>query len=244
MVKRPTPAPPSFTGFPRATLRYLGQLRRNNRRDWFEEHRGEYQTLVRDTMAAFVEEMDARLGRLLPELTGDPRRAVFRIHRDVRFSRDKSPYKTHAACWFRHQDSGREAVHGGAGLYLHVEGGASMVAAGIWMPAKPSLDAIREALMADHERFADIVTAPAFRRRFGALSREAMLTRMPRGVGSDHPAGEWLRYKSFTVRRMLDDREITDPRLPDLLEPDIAMLAPMIRWLNAAVGLPPAERRR
>jgi uncharacterized protein (TIGR02453 family) len=244
MAVRTHSDPPSWHGFSPAALGFLGRLKRNNRRDWFEAHRDEYHALVRDPMRAFVEEMDVRFGRLAPEITGDPKRAVFRIHRDIRFSKDKSPYKTHAACWFRHHDAGRETVHGGAGFYVHVEPGASMVAAGIWMPAKPTLDAIREALLEDHRPFATLIDHPAFRRRYGRLSEEAMLKRLPRGVDPDHPAGDWLRYKSFTVHRMLSDSAITDPRLPTRLERDITALAPMIRWLNSAVGFLPAERRR
>ena len=85
-------------------------------------------------MAALVEEMDVRLAELAPEIVGDPKRSIFRIHRDVRFSNDKSPYKTNAACWFYHMDAGRgvggDAPHGGAGFYFHLEPGESCWAAG------------------------------------------------------------------------------------------------------------------
>jgi uncharacterized protein (TIGR02453 family) len=171
---------------------------------------------------------------------------MFRIHRDVRFSRDKSPYKTHASCWLYHRDAGRgvgQEAHGGAGLYVHLEPGASMVAAGLWMPAKPALDLIREGLLDDHEAFAALVGQRSFRRRFGRLSEEAMLVRAPRGVDPEHPAVPWLRYKSFTVHRMLDDALMTSPRLVATLARDFTALVPMVRWLNAALGFPPAARR-
>lgn len=245
MAKR-TASTTAFAGFDPGALRFLRRLRRHNEREWFEAHRDEYLALVRDPMRALVEELDVRLARIAPELTGDPRRSMFRIHRDVRFSRDKSPYKTHASCWLFHRDAGKgvgQEAHGGAGLYVHLEPGASMVAGGLWMPAKPALDRVREALLDDHESFAAIVGASTFRRRFGRLSEEAMLVRAPRGVDPDHPAVPWLRYKSFTVHRMLDDAAMADRRLPAVLERDFAALRPMVRWLNAALGFPPAERR-
>lgn len=245
-MARTTRSGGSFEGFDPGALRFLRQLKRHNTRPWFEDHRTEYETLVREPMRALIEELDVRLARIAPELCGDPRRSMFRIHRDVRFSRDKSPYKTHASCWLFHRDAGKgvgQEAHGGAGLYLHLEPGASMVAGGLWMPAKPALDRVREALLDDHEGFAAIVSHRGFRRRFGALSDEAMLVRAPRGVAPDHPAVPWLRYKSFTVHRMLDDATMTAAGLPTTVERDFVALLPMVRWLNQALGFPPAERR-
>jgi uncharacterized protein (TIGR02453 family) len=182
-----------------------------------------------------------------PEVIGDPRRSVFRIHRDVRFSADKSPYKTHAACQFYHRDAGRgagqDAEGAGAGLYVQLSDGDSFVAGGIWMPARPSLNRIREALADEPDALDRIVRAPSFRRRFGALDREAMLSRLPRGYAEGHPAEQWLRYKSFTATRVLTDREATSPRLAAALERDFATLVPLVRWLNTAIGYKAAERR-
>ena len=116
--------PPTSSCFTAASLRFLRGLARNNRRDWFEAHRRDYETSVLFPMRDFVEEMDVQLARLAPEMVGDPKRSLFRIYRDVRFSTDKSPYKTHAACWFYHRDAshrvGQEAHGGGAGFYFHV----------------------------------------------------------------------------------------------------------------------------
>ena len=165
----------------------------------------------------------------------------------MRFSADKSPYKTNAACQFYHCDAGRgagqDADGAGAGLYFQLADGECFVAGGIWMPARPALDKIREALADDPEGLGDVVRAPAFRRRFGTLSREAMLTRMPRGYAEDHPAADWLRYKSFTVYRPLTPSQATSRRLPATLERDFALLVPLVRWLNGAIGYRPLERR-
>ena len=236
-----------FEGFAEEAIGFLRRLRRNNRREWFERHRAVYETAVRGPMQALVEEMDVRLARLAPELTGDPRRSVFRIHRDVRFSRDKSPYKTNAACQFYHMDAGRgagrDAAGAGAGLYFQLADGECFVAGGLWMPARPTLDRVREAIDADPDALERVVRAPAFRRRFRRLDDEGTLTRMPRGYAESHPAAEWLRYQSFTATRDLEEREVLSPRLPEVLARDFAALVPLVRWLNQAIGYRSRDRR-
>jgi uncharacterized protein (TIGR02453 family) len=236
-----------FRGFGPGTLAFLRRLERNNRRDWFERNRPIYEREVRDPMRALVEEMDVRLARIAPELVGDPRRSIFRIHRDVRFSADKSPYKTNAACQFYHCDAGRgagqDAEGAGAGLYFQLARGDCFVAGGLWMPARPALDRIRERIADAPEDLEALLAAPAFRRRFRRLDQEAVLKRMPRGYGESHPAAGWLRYRSFTATRPLSEREVQSPRLADLLERDFAALVPLVRWLNAAIGYRAWERR-
>lgn len=238
---------PEFAGFSSGALRFFRGLRRHNDRGWFEAHRPEYEVRVRDPMRALVEEIDVRLARLAPEMVGDPRRSIFRIHRDVRFSADKSPFKTHAAAQFYHRDAGRgagvDAVGAGASFYFHLDPAESFVAGGIWMPARPALDAIRDAIAADPEGFESIVTDAGFRRRFGALEDDAVLTRMPRGYRDDHPAARWLRYRSFVGYRPLRESEVLSPRLPATLERHFAALLPLVRWLNDALGYRRAERR-
>ena len=236
-----------FGGFGPEALRFLRGLTRNNRRDWFERNRARYEVGVRDPMRALVEEMDVRLARFAPEISGDPRRSVFRIHRDVRFSSDKSPYKTNAACQFYHHDAGRgagqDAVGAGAGLYFQIEDGGCFVAGGLWMPARPTLDKIRDAVAEAPEALDRIVRAADFRRRFRALDQEAMLARLPRGFSPGHPAERWLRYRSFTATRMLSEREVLSRRLPATLERDFTALLPLVRWLNEAIGYQQWERR-
>jgi uncharacterized protein (TIGR02453 family) len=244
---RPAPVTPEFRGFRPSALAFLRRLAHHNRREWFEQHRPVYETEVRDPLRSLVEEMDVRLARVAPEIVGDPRRSVFRIYRDVRFSADKSPYKTNAACQFYHHDAGRgagqDAEGAGAGLYFQLADGECFVAGGIWMPARPALEKIREALAADPEGLDEIVRDTVFRRRFRTLDREAMLTRLPRGYAEGHPAERWLRYKSFTATRMLTERQATSARLPALLERDFAALVPLVRWLNGAIGYRAWERR-
>ena len=233
--------------FTPATFQFFRGLARHNAKPWFEAHRGEYEETVREPMRALIEEMDVRLARFAPEITGDPKRSMFRIYRDIRFSKDKSPYKTHAACWFYHRDAdrrvGSEAEGGGAGFYVHVQPGASFVGAGIWMPPRPMLDRLRDAIAEKWKAFDRMVRDAAFKRRFGGLSDEAVLKRMPRGFPETHPAAAWLKYQSFTAGRALGDGRVTSARLPALLETDFARLLPLVRWLNGALGLRTAQRR-
>jgi len=233
--------------FDAESLGFFRGIARHNSKPWFESHRADYERSVKEPMAEFVQEMDMRMSRFAPEITGEPKRSVFRLHRDIRFSMDKSPYKTHAACWFYHADGsskvGREAHGGGAGFYFHLQPGASFVGGGCWMPPRPALLRLRAAIAKDPRAFARIVLAPKLRRRMGALSEESMLKRVPRGYAEDHPAARWLRHQSFVVGRHLTDGQVTSARLTATLEADFALMLPLVRWLNAALGLMPKQRR-
>ena len=235
------------TSFTPRSLAFLRGLARNNRREWFEAHRDEYEAALLAPLREFVEEMDVRLARLAPEIVGDPKRSVFRIYRDVRFSKDKSPYKVHAACWFFHRDAshrvGQESHGGGAGFYFHVQPGRSMDGGGLWMPPREALGKLRDAIAEKPAAFARTVTAPAAVRRFGGLDEDAVLTRVPRGYAPDHAAARWLRFKSFTLGRALTDAQVTGPRLADLVAEDFALMLPLVRWINGALGLKSAARR-
>jgi uncharacterized protein (TIGR02453 family) len=227
--------------FTTETLEFFTGLRGNNSKAWFEAHRDDYERHVKDAMRALVAAMDARFARFAPEIGGDPRRSVFRIHRDVRFSRDKSPYKTHTACWFFHRAAhgkvGQESEGGSAGFYFHLSPAASFVGGGLWMPPRPTLERLRAAIAKDARGFGRILAETKLRKRFGGLSEENALKRMPRGYADDHPAAPWLRHQSFTLGRMLTDAQVTSPRLPATLEGDFALLLPLVRWLNGALGL-------
>ena len=236
-----------FTGFPAGAFAFLNGLAENNQRDWFEARRETYESALRVPMKALIEEMDARLAMFAPELTGTVKGSMFRIHRDVRFSKNKAPYKTSAACWFFHRDSkgsvGQDAVHGGAGLYFHLEPRACFAGGGIWMPPSPVLKRLRAALDVGHEEFEAIVGARPFRKLFGDMDTEAMLKRMPRGFAPEHPAGDWLRYQSFTAGCALKQSDVTSAGLADRLEEIFRTITPLVRWLNTAVGFRPHSSR-
>lgn len=240
-------SPEPFPGFRPAALMFLRGLARNNRKDWFEANRDRYLAEVKHPLELLVDEVDARLGEFAPEMIGNPKRSIFRIYRDVRFSRDKSPYKTNAACWFYHRDAGHsvgtQATHGGAGLYFQISPTESLVAGGIWMPPTAALKTLRAAIAEDYENLNAILNARPFRRAFGELSRESVLSRVPRGFDADHPAAELLRFKSFTVGRPLSPDELTSKQLPDMVARQYELMLPFVRWLNAALGLPAHTRR-
>ena len=238
--------PIPFPGFRPAALTFLRGLARHNDKTWFEPRRETYEKEVKIPLSLFVEEVDARLGDVAPEIVGHPKRSVFRIHRDVRFSKDKSPYKTDAACWFYHRDIGHgvgQRTHGGAGMYFQIGPKESFVAAGIWMPPTPVLKRLREEIAEEYEGLERIVRAPAFKRTFGALDEEAMLIRPARGYAADHPAGALLRHKSFLVSRELTPTELHSPKLPEIAAKYYATALPLVRWLNGVLGYRAATRR-
>jgi len=228
-------------------LTFLRQLKRNNRREWFVERKPVFDEILWAPMREFVEEMDVRLASMAPELGGSPKRSIFRIYRDIRFSKDKTPYKTHLGCWFTHINAGYgvgSETHGaGAGFYFHLEPGASLVAGGIWMPPRDALHAIRARIASGPKEFGATLGRPAFRRRFGSLSEEKVLTRVPKPWTADHPAAEWLRHASFTVSARLADAEVLRPDLARLVEKDFRLMLPFVRWLNLALGYEAKERR-
>ena len=224
--------------FSAKSFAFLRGLKRHNDRAWFEAHREDYERDLKAPMRALVEEMDDRFARFAPEILGDPKRSPFRIFRDVRFSKDKSPYKTHASCWFYHRDAdrsvGQEAHGGGAGFYFHIEPGACYAAGGLWMPPRPMLNRLRDAIAEDPKGFAKVGKG---------MIDEHMLKKMPRGFAENHPAAKWLRYTSFAHGRDLADAQALSPKLPQVLERQYTRMLPLVRWLNTHLGLRTATRR-
>jgi uncharacterized protein (TIGR02453 family) len=232
--------------FTKRALTFFRGLARHNEKSWFEAHRDEYEIEVRQPMRELIEELDTRFAEFAPEIGGDPKRSMFRINRDIRFSKDKSPYKTHAACWFHHLNAARtvgsEADAGSAGYYFHLEpGGRSMIGAGVWRPPRPQLNKLRDAIAKDPKGFDKM--AHSIPSRFGGLEDEDSLKRMPRGYAEDHPAANWLRFQSFTSGRTLTDAQVTSPSLASYLSKEYEALLPLVRWLNGALGFKPATRR-
>jgi uncharacterized protein (TIGR02453 family) len=224
--------------FKKTALTFFRQLRQHNNKPWFEEHRETYEAEVREPMRGLIMDMSERFERFAPEIGGDPKRSMFRINRDIRFSKDKSPYKTNAGCWFNHRSAsskvGGEAHEGSAGFYFHFEPGKSFAGAGLWMPPRPQLDKLREAIADKHRDFDRMARSL---KRYGGLSEEhGMLKRMPRGYDEGHPAGQWLRLQSFTCGRPIKDSQVTDPKLAALLAREFEGMLPLVRWLNGALG--------
>src|SRR5438093_11451083 len=149
---------PCFTP---ATLKFLRALKRNNRREWFNAHKDDYEAHVRQPMTAIVERLALDFRSFAPEIVASPKLSMYRIHRDPRFSENKAPYKTHVAAVFPTRGLPK---HEGAGVYFHVSTDDVWIGGGMYAPQPPQLQAVREHIAANSRRLRAIVESPAFRR--------------------------------------------------------------------------------
>ena len=187
------------------TLAFLEELKLNNDRDWFDANRDRYQAAKKD-VDSLLEELIPKLAEFDPALSGlKPKECTFRIFKDVRFSKDKRPYKTNMGAYMSR--GGRKSPY--AGYYLHIEPGNVFLAAGVWMPPSDVLKAIRQEIDYNAEEFKGILNKPSFKKVFPALEGETLKT-APRDYPKDHPEIEYLRHKSFLVIAPLKDKELTD----------------------------------
>jgi uncharacterized protein (TIGR02453 family) len=213
--------------FPRLTA-FLADLAENNRREWFEAHRPEYQAL-RDQFTAFVGEVIERTADLDERVRWkDPRDCIFRIYRDVRFSHDKSPYKTTFSAYVSEQNR-RGAP---PGYYLEVdEKGVMLAAAGIWLPPADVLARLRASLAEHPERFERALRSRGFKKMFGELQGDR-LSRPPRGYTADTPLIEHIKRKSYIVWRETDAREMPhDDALAYVLD-SFRTARPLVDWVR------------
>jgi uncharacterized protein (TIGR02453 family) len=219
---------PRFTA---GTLSFLRRLKRNNRREWFIAHREEYERDVRDPMIAVIERLAIDFRSFAPDLIASPKRSLFRIYRDIRFSEDKKPYKTHVAAVFPARDLPK---HEGAGMYLQVAPDGVWVGGGMWAPQTPQLQVIREHVAVNHRRLRAIVTAPAFRKAVGRLEGDR-LQRVPRGFSNDHEAAEYLKHRQFLAGAEFPAAFATSPRFYGGVLGVFRSIAPLVHFLNQAL---------
>lgn len=231
---------PVFGGFPKKSLTFLRALKRNNRREWFQPRKQEYEELLRLPMQSLVAALADKCARTIPDIVFEPKKAVFRIYRDVRFSSDKSPYKTHVAASFNPPHSSKE--YETAGLYLHVEPSTVFAAGGLYMPNSSQLRKIREAIQENPGPFLAVVKNPAFKRRFRGLSG-AKLKTSPRGISPDHPMIEFLRLKQFHVSCEYSDKDIFSKSFADKIARDLRLMMPLVRWLWSVTEKPEQIRK-
>ncbi len=217
-----------FPRFPLEALQFLRRLKRNNNREWFLKNKQIYEGKVKAPMVDLVLALGREMESIAPEFSWEPRRAIYRIYRDVRFSPDKSPYKTHIAAVF--QPRGFEK-HNCAGLYFHIAPDGVEIAGGVYMPGSEELRAIRHHIAANHKRFRSLIEAPEFRKLFGKLWGE-QLTRPPQGFRKDHPAIDLLRYKQFLADVTKPAELAESSRLLPTLITSFRAMMPMVRFLN------------
>lgn len=212
-------------------LTFLAALKANNNRAWFETNRETYHT-VRAELKAFTAELLAGIARFDSEAAqNDPSACMFRINRDLRFSPDKSPYKTYMSVFMA--PAGRKS--GNAGYYLHLEPDGSFIAAGVYAPSAEVLRAIRQEIYFDAENFISMVQQPIFKKTFGHLLNEK-LKRLPRGFPVDFPHTGWLKYKHYVVDSPLTDQNTKDTDLLNHTTSVFETAAPFVRYLNAAIS--------
>src|ERR1041385_5256082 len=199
----------SFRGFSPEAISFLGALKRNNRREWFQPRKEKYEALIKAPMLDFVAALNEEFARFAPAYVTAPEKAVYRIYRDTRFSPDKTPYKTHIAAIFpRHTAVKRE----GAVFYLHFTEKDLLAFGGVWGPDRDELLAYRTLLQDHHAEFNEILGNKQLRKMVGGLQGE-QLSRMPKGFPVDHPAEALLRQKQWYLESTLDIKMVTTPRL-------------------------------
>jgi uncharacterized protein (TIGR02453 family) len=224
---------PPFGGFPRDGIDFMKRLKRNNNRPWFEKHKEEYEAFVKLPMQSLIATLQPHFERFAPEFDIHPKKSLFRIYRDVRFSKDKTPYKTHAAAHFvlRGKPKGVE----GSGFYLHIEPGEVFLGGGIYMPDGDQLKKIRKAIARQPERFLLMVGQKDFKKMFGKLQGEK-LQRVPRGYEPDHPMAEWLKHKQFFFWVEWPETKCLRAKFVDDVAGVFESAIPMVRFLNEAMG--------
>jgi uncharacterized protein (TIGR02453 family) len=217
-------AAPRFTAH---TLKFLRALKRNNRREWFNAHRDDYETHVRAPMTAVIERLADDFQTFAPELVASPKISLYRIYRDTRFSENKAPYKTHAAAVFPTRGLPK---HEGAGLYFHVSHEDVWIGGGMYSPQPPQLHAVREHIAANIQHVRTIVESPAFRRRVSLEGEK--LTRVPRGFAKDHEAAEYLKFRHFIAGATFPPQFAASPKFYATVLSVFRTVMPLSRFLN------------
>jgi uncharacterized protein (TIGR02453 family) len=226
----------TFAGFGPELVGFLEDLRFHNERPWFEANKARYERDVREPALAFIEAMQPRLAAISPEIVASSQKvggSLMRIHRDVRFAADKSPYKTNLGIQFRHV-AGKD-VHA-PGLYFHVDPTDVFLAAGLWHPDKEPLRQVRDAIVARPKDWLAARDDPAFTARWRLAGDSNK--RPPRDFDPAHPLIEDLKRTDFIAVAELSEEAIYGPDFPDRAAAAFAAATPLMRFLCRAVDLP------
>lgn len=216
------------------TLQFLEDLKANNNRDWFLTNKKRYELFKKDyhqLIADFLEVMrplDASLEML------EIKNCTFRINRDIRFSKDKSPYKSHLGIWMNTNPGNGN----GPGYYIHIEKGASFIAGGFYSPEPADLKKIRKEIAFFYDDLEEIVNDKNFKKHFNDLDRTESnsLKNAPKGFEKDHPAIEFLKLKSFTVSKKIADAALLDPNFVKNSAEKLIALKPLLEFLNRGLS--------
>jgi len=222
--------------FTPAMFRFLTELAAHNERDWFNANKARYLSDVQEPALQFVADFAPKLAKVSEHFVADPRPqggSLFRIYRDTRFSKDKTPYKTHVAMRFGHEAGGD--VHA-PGFYIHIEPGASYAGAGLWRPEAPLARQIRQAIVDDPAGWKKVAHGKAFLTRFEPDGDS--LARPPQGFDPNHPLIEDLKRKDFIGGTRLEDQLVTSDRLITEFAVMTKAAAPYVAFLTRSVGLP------
>jgi uncharacterized protein (TIGR02453 family) len=222
----------SFNGFPHETIQFYAELAAHNDKSWFDAHRSDYDTYVLEPARNFVIALGERLRELAPNVMADPRinKSIFRIYRDTRFSKDKTPYKTHLAMWFPVRQNGAKFDH--PGYYFHLEPGNLMLGAGIHGFSKPLLEAYRDAAV-DPEQGPALVQAVKAVSDKGYNIGEKTYKRVPRGYDPQHKLAELLLYSGLTTGKDLGMPDIIQRAgLVEYCFEHYRDMAPLVDWLE------------
>ncbi|RBL94207.1 TIGR02453 family protein [Chitinophaga flava] len=214
-----------------STLKFLKSLKLNNNKVWFDEHRDNYLAAKTD-FESMVQQLIDGMAKQDTTLAGlQLKDCVFRIYKDVRFSKDKTPYKINLAASF--QAGGKKSLL--AGYYFHLEpGGNSFAGGGLWMPAAPELKKVRQEIDYNFEEFESIISNKSFIKHFGKVEGDALKT-VPQGYQPDNPAIAYLKLKSLIVTHPISDETCVQPSLVREILKTFALMQPLIQFINRAM---------
>ena len=214
------------------TVTFLQKLSKNNNKPWFDKHRDDYQ-VAKEDYEAFVSQLLESLSTSEPLFKEQQAKdCIFRIFRDVRFSKDKTPYKAHFGAFF--SKGGRK--YPGAGYYFHLEpGGKSFVGGGLWVPEAPLLKAVRQEIDYNFDEFSNIIKNKKFKTLFKKIEGEQLKT-LPQGYAADNPAIEYLKMKSFTVSFNIPDTDVLGKGVVKKAMDVFTIMRPFIDFLNRSLG--------
>ncbi len=217
--------------FPSEALTFLRGLARNNDREWFNARKEIFETKLKAPMLTLIEAINAELMDFAPEHVTDPKKAIYRIYRDTRFSADKTPYKTHLAAIFPRKGFEK---HAGAGFYFQLSPKGVGVAAGLYGPGPDELRAVRTFLAGNHEAFRKAAKAPE--KLMGKLTGESV-SRMPKGFDAESPAADLMRMKQWLYWQEMDVKLATSPTLKTEVVKRFRAAAPVLDMLNSGLKI-------